>query len=356
MNSRYFVCFRGSPIQRTCADGLWWDVQFNWCTKPDEVTCDDRTTNNPGNPTTTEGPTIVTEAPILSACTNVSHLFNLDNGAYMKSSCIVYSGSNYFQAQEICWQNNMNLFVIDNSAVETTFQTTTTESLIQYSSGFVWINGMRSSDGEWSSFTHVQRPIFPGLTWVQTGEIDGRTSGDCLRYSQQHGPYQAKGESCDSQSYSICEFFSEPELNTDICLHQNELTDDAGNYLKTSCIVETLDTYYEAERLCTGHGMTLFVINNSTVQSALFESTTAVLVNQPNGFLWINGKRDVTSAQDWFVYGPVRAPLYNGIEWVETESIDGRTSGDCLRFSQQVGPYRARGDDCSIRSWVICEY
>lgn len=263
---------------------------------------------------------------------------------------------NYVQAEKICLQNNLNLFVIDSLALETRLQATTTDSLSQYNNGFVWINGRRDGSlDEWFSLTHVQLPIYVGLTWVQTEEIDGRTTGDCLRFSQEHGPYEAKGESCDSQSYVVCEFFEQPKLNTDICQHETELKDDEGNYLKTSCIVNTLDTYAVAEKRCIDHGMTLFVINNSTVQTALFESTTEVLVSQPNGFLWINGKTD-PETQYWFVYGHARNPLYEGIDWVETESIDGRTSGDCLRFSSQVGPYRARGDDCSIVSWIICEY
>lgn len=262
---------------------------------------------------------------------------------------------NFDQAEVLCVQNNMNLFVIDSSAVQSPFQTATTESLIQYNNGFLWINGRRDFFGEWFSYTHIEQLLYGGITWVQTEEIDGRNSGNCLRFSQEHGPYQAMGQDCNSQSYGICEFFDQPTRNTDICTYQTELTDDDGNYLKTSCIVNTLDTYFEADRSCTENGMTLFVINNSTVQSALFATTTEVLVNQPNGFLWINGKRE-SESRDWFSYGPRRLPLYEGVEWVETESIDGRTSGDCLRFSQQLGPYRARGDDCTIRSWIICEY
>jgi hypothetical protein len=55
--SKYFVCFEGAPLPRTCAENLWWDVVYNWCTFADEVTCDSRVPNNPNLPTTTPPPT-----------------------------------------------------------------------------------------------------------------------------------------------------------------------------------------------------------------------------------------------------------------------------------------------------------
>lgn len=48
----YFVCFEGKPISRDCAENLWWDVVYNWCTSGDEVTCDSRVPNNPNPPAT----------------------------------------------------------------------------------------------------------------------------------------------------------------------------------------------------------------------------------------------------------------------------------------------------------------
>lgn len=365
MAFRYFVCFNGSPIGRGCANGLWWDIVNDWCTVGDKVTCDSRTPNNPRNPTTTEPTstevtTVVTESPISSVCAHINHLFNDQTGLYMKSSCILRNGANYEQSEEFCKSHNMNLFVIDNSFVQSAFFTTTTNSLSDFDVGFVWINGRRETTGDWYSFTPSPRPLYNGINWVET-PIDGRSSGDCLRYSTEHGgKYLAMGELCSSGSYFICEFFSKPLLNTDDCWNESALFSDDGNYLKTSCIIDTGvdgngDTYDEAERRCIDNGMTLFVINNSTVQSSLFEATTQALINQPYGFLWINGRRD-SQSQSWFVNAPRRELLYNGVDWVQTESIDGRTTGDCLRYSQQHGPYRAIGHDCQARSWIICEY
>ena len=50
--SSYFVCFRGNAISRDCATGFWWDVVYNWCTIPEEVTCDSRVPNDPKPPAT----------------------------------------------------------------------------------------------------------------------------------------------------------------------------------------------------------------------------------------------------------------------------------------------------------------
>jgi Chitin binding Peritrophin-A domain len=58
--SAYFVCFRGSPLPRKCAETLWFDIEFSWCTVSDEVTCDARTPNDPNRPMTTSTPGLIT--------------------------------------------------------------------------------------------------------------------------------------------------------------------------------------------------------------------------------------------------------------------------------------------------------
>jgi hypothetical protein len=47
--SSYFICYKGNPIGKDCAENKWWDVLNNWCTYPDKVTCDPRTPNNPND-------------------------------------------------------------------------------------------------------------------------------------------------------------------------------------------------------------------------------------------------------------------------------------------------------------------
>ncbi len=47
--TKYFLCFNGSPILRTCADGLYWDVVDEWCTFPETVQCHPGTSNDPSS-------------------------------------------------------------------------------------------------------------------------------------------------------------------------------------------------------------------------------------------------------------------------------------------------------------------
>ncbi|CRL02467.1 CLUMA_CG015585, isoform A [Clunio marinus] len=157
-------------------------------------------------------------------------------------------------------------------------------------------------------------------------------------------------------SWSTCEFFNQPSLNTDVCWHQISLVDNEGNYLKTSCIINSSQNSFQAEQMCIRNGMSLFEINNSTVQSAFFTSTSDALRDFPGGFVWVNGRRDPDPDNFWFARNPRRVPLYDEINWVNTESIDGRNSGDCLRFKSQHGLFRAMGVACSTTAWINCEY
>ena len=58
--TRYFVCFNGEPIPRSCAPQLWFDVEFSWCTESDSVTCDSRVPNDPNRPSITSTPGLIT--------------------------------------------------------------------------------------------------------------------------------------------------------------------------------------------------------------------------------------------------------------------------------------------------------
>ena len=349
---RYFVCFKGTPLPRTCADNLWFDVEKNWCTFEDVVTCDERTINNPRYPETTISPP--TQAPEIEGCFRTSHLFNSNDGSYIKSFCIINITSNYELAETRCRNRGMELFVIDNSMVQSAFLFATTNALIMNPSGFLWINGRRESILEWFTFNPTKNSIYPNIDWVRTDTIDGRTSGDCLRYSQQHGPYQAMGFTCNANSWFSCEYYSKPVLNTNICRNNVRLTDDSGNDLKSMCVVNQIMMYNEAEQSCLQNGMRLFIINNSTVQTAFQQAAASVLQNISSAWTWINGRRE---SDEWFVYNPIKTPIYEGVDFVRTPTIDGRASGDCLRFTTQFGvPMRSMGNNCRSGGWFICEH
>lgn len=203
---RYFICFNGRPILRSCANALWWDVEREWCTVQDEVTCDDRVTNNPQLPTTTESlPTVPTQPPNLSTCNHIRYLSDSENGAYLKSICTLPVGLTPEQSEIRCRENRMELFVIDNSAVQKALFKVTTE-LHNNRDGMWWINGRRDSNGEWFSFSPEREPIYHGIDWVQTQTVEGKNSGDCLAYTMHHGPYQAMGFDCNRNGVGICQF------------------------------------------------------------------------------------------------------------------------------------------------------
>ncbi|CRL02466.1 CLUMA_CG015587, isoform A [Clunio marinus] len=132
-----------------------------------EVTCDDRTVINPENPATTTTIT-PTDPPILSSCHRTSHLFNEESGDHMKSYCILNVNRNYHQTEQACNDINMNLFVIDDSALQSSFFITLTSDLIAHPRGFVWINGQRNQSGVWLSSNPQSALLYDEIDWVQT--------------------------------------------------------------------------------------------------------------------------------------------------------------------------------------------
>lgn len=38
--SEFSICLNGEPVQHSCADGLHWDPDHEWCTFPDETNCE----------------------------------------------------------------------------------------------------------------------------------------------------------------------------------------------------------------------------------------------------------------------------------------------------------------------------
>jgi hypothetical protein len=324
-----------------------------WCTFEDDVTCDERTVNNPGNPTTTTVPPS-TEPPVIEDCFRTGLLFNDNDSSYTKSFCITNINNNYEQAETSCRGRNMELFVIDNSLVQSAFQFGVTNALIMQPRGFLWINGRRESILDWFTFNPNRAPLYGNIDWVQTDTIDGRTSGNCLRYSQQQGPYEAMGANCNSNSWFACEYFSPPVFNNRICRNDVQLRGGGGNILKSMCVVDQTMLYTEAEQTCLQNGMRLFVINNSEVEQAFQASSGSIFQNIANAWTWINGRRD---GDEWFVHDPIKRRAFDNITWVQTPNVDGRTSGDCLRFTTQFGsPMRSMGTNCQTRGWFICEH
>lgn len=73
--TKFHVCFNGNSIERQCAEGLWWDSVYEWCTLPDIVQCDSNTINRPtlAPPVTTPDiPTVETMPPSTSILQSTS--------------------------------------------------------------------------------------------------------------------------------------------------------------------------------------------------------------------------------------------------------------------------------------------
>lgn len=290
--------------------------------------------------------------------------------------CILNTNTNYENARIRCNSLNMNLFIIDNSQVQEPFFEATTRLLIRNPRGFVWINGRRINS-QWFVFNSdnsTRGPLYSGVDWVNTTSINGPTNGDCLRYSSQHGPYQAMGIGCNSNSWLTCEYSMQTEQlptttispmttttqlvitpNVTACWRRSDLFVN-GTYRKSSCIINQSFNYAGAEQMCRRNGMELFVIDGPQIQIQFRNTTRQMLINQQRGFVWINGRVD-DECQNWYTFNPQRSLMWNGVHWVQQDDFVGRYTGPCLRYTQQfTNDYLAMGVACTSQSWIICEF
>lgn len=302
-----------------------------------------------------------------------------DGNTYLKSMCIVNGVFNYEAARQRCVSLGMNLFIIDNSRVQKPFFEATTWLLRGHPGGFVWINGRRDRiSNQWwihNADNSTSGQLYSGVSWVNTSSIHGPTNGDCLRYSSQFGPFQAMGIECMTSSWLTCEHSmqteqppatttpmpttttEDPSLKPNItaCWRRSDLVHN-GRYIKSLCIVNTSLNYTGAERMCQSNRMQLFIIDSPTTQIQLRNETRQLLISQQRGFLWINGRVD-DECRNWYVFGPQRTEMFNGVHWVQQDEFVGRSTGPCLRYTQQYGvDYLAMGVACESQSWVACEF
>lgn len=334
--------------------------------------------------TTTEEPT---EPPPEPACFVQRDLYDGEN--YLKSMCFATLITNYDTARAACRLIDMNLFIIDSDVTQTAFFNATTEILSFWNGGHVWINGRYNQF--WDVWT-VQNSLDNQIGLLYSGmdfyaeTFDGRTSGPCLRYSSEFGHFQGIGIDCRARSMVICEFSKEsspmPPLtstepptestsvstetttlplptgppNLDQCDFQQDIYNDV-EYLKTMCIVANPSSYGAARMSCAEANMNLFVIDTEVIHR-LFFNTTSNLIPTQGINMWING-RTLEFPVVWTVRNPddtLRGLLYNGMDWVQTEDIDGRLNGPCLRYTSEFGHYQGIGMDCTMSSWFVCEH
>ena len=285
--------------------------------------------------------------PNLSFCKTVDHLFDHHKtGKYLKSACTVDAALNYEDAENFCRSMKMELFVINNDVVESTFRDALTK---KWTGNSVWINGRVRHPNNWFSYTRSgPYQLFNGIKWV----LNVEPNLSCLLFSEIEGSFKASSKECTfANTVLSCEFFKKPILDTASCRKRDHI-DGNELYLKSACIVGTSRNYEDSERHCISKGMTLFNINNAAVQTALFNFTSKII---SQGTLWINGRRDIASGK-WFAYTPSKVEVSNEIDWYRSGE-DGRKTGDCLSWTGKTGRYQAKGGKCETeQTWSVCEH
>jgi hypothetical protein len=203
----------GAPYQGLgvgCSQSRWFVCEHGFQT----------TTPDPTQPTvfppTTPSLTTTTTAsggggPDLSQCSQREDLFN--NGVYMKSYCIIPSAQTYWNALVQCQNAGMQLFVLDSSPLQREFKNSITRVLSSHPRGQLWINGVVDDEClNWYNFDPDRRLMWTGVHWVQTDDVIGRLSGECLRFSAEHSVdepnWQGLGAACNGGSWFVCEYLT----------------------------------------------------------------------------------------------------------------------------------------------------
>lgn len=204
----------------------------------------------------------------------------------------------------------------------------------------------------------VRGPIYNKLKWYSRNA----DQGVCLRYSGKYsGIYRATSANCNEGAWTTCEHYQKTEnpplLDTSSCLYRRDLYAHE-KYLKSVCVINVGLNHDQAKRRCASHQMNLFRFDSEKVVDAFYDNSVDIMTKHPGGHYWINGERDRIS-NIWYTYHANRTisgVITRGFEWVDQDSIDGKTNGPCLRLSGERGPYQGLGVQCHHISWIICEY
>lgn len=103
------------------------------------------------------------------------------DGKYLKTLCTVSRDLTYEQANDICTEAGMHLFVINNSEVQTAVQNAGGVRFLDRHYARLWVNGMKDTSGNWKTLDTKKRPVFQQLDWL---DGDSTTSLSILRHSK----------------------------------------------------------------------------------------------------------------------------------------------------------------------------
>jgi hypothetical protein len=143
-------------------------------------------------------------------------------GKVLKKTCFIKEGKTYDEAEKYCRNNGMQLYVVDSveaekgilkelaRAMTTHFAHCNPQNFPDYQC-IILINGRRSSNNKWYTYTHEILPLYENISWLRNSEL----GGDCLSMNIKNSKLNVYGESCMGSFVSFCEYgVTKPEATT----------------------------------------------------------------------------------------------------------------------------------------------
>ncbi|CAO1377356.1 unnamed protein product [Diamesa tonsa] len=181
--SKYFVCSSGKAIEKSCDQGLFFDVKSNSCTTSDEVTCDPRTRNGPIADT--------------SICDLLYDVKNID-GSYVMSLCYHDVELSYDDASLACLNHGMRLMRVENSSEQTAKMDYLVKMFGNGTGGIYYVSGT-SFVGRW--YHNDDTRVYANMKWK-----NGRQPWSGCLILNNEGPMAFDSKPCSQKMHSICEY------------------------------------------------------------------------------------------------------------------------------------------------------
>lgn len=151
----------------------------------------------------------VNRIPIsLTQCSKTVNIFDSDRN-YLKSICMGQTSKNYNDAESFCFDNGMDLLIVENQAV---YEEVTKFVLLQWPNivvvwgdeAGVWING-RFINNEWVVFKNLRnQPIGKGMKIVN----EKQKIGNCLALKRNDKTFELRNYDCNRTYAFFCEYQS----------------------------------------------------------------------------------------------------------------------------------------------------
>lgn len=125
------------------------------------------------------------------------------SGKYVKTACVIRSGSNHSGDYIKCKENGMKLFVINSTSTQQQVFSFLEKHFGTAKGPTLWIDGVKDTDGNWYYYSHGSKsPAFEGLLW----NTNARESNGCMIATPINSKWKIDGRSCSILSYPVCEF------------------------------------------------------------------------------------------------------------------------------------------------------